>query len=441
MNILLTFDFIYCILLIEIGAIIREEGKRVAKLPKNLTLTLHAHRRLLERKGSNTYNSKNLMKSNCKWYGKDDLIVDSDLYRHCLYVCRKSNQMGYITDGVLEVLYNRGTGKVLTVLEMKDKFIPITQYIKPSYLRQIEIKKEKKGMKKMEITTCTDCGESGVNIALVGKYAGLCDTCRVRKQNAKSRGKDYIPYKDLTEEEKAKIDRIRCAHKKETPKIIEEPKPEIKEEKPTFNPLEDEMSFLRVLKECGCEASEENLKAAIGVLRETAKLKDMILTITKDDMQDVLLDLENMLNVAERKLQHNWEYNNFQEVDEVKFKGFLVWRRTLKSAIYFWKQLYASTVLIELQKAWENYASDPNDKQLMTGDRAISNQKRYQITTESISTIYNTKRPFTRIFYATSQEEAYEKFLAWMSDRQLHENKSKTTIVELTSDYRTSTSA
>ena len=37
-------------------------------------------------------------------HGKDDLIPESALYLHCLYVCRKSNQMGYITDGELEVV-------------------------------------------------------------------------------------------------------------------------------------------------------------------------------------------------------------------------------------------------------------------------------------------------------------------------------------------------
>ena len=58
-------------------------------------------------------------------------------------------------------------------------------------------------------------------------------------------------------------------------------------------------------------------------------------------------------------------------------------------------------------------------------------QKRYQITTKSISTMYNTKRPFTRVFYAASKEEASDKFVKWMAERQLHEDKSKTTVVEL----------
>ena len=70
----------------------------------------------------------------------------------------------------------------------------------------------------------------------------------------------------------------------------------------------------------------------------------------------------------------------------------------------------------------------------MAGDKIDSNQKRFQITTESISTILNTRRPFTRVFYATSKEEAYSMFVKWMSDRQLHEDKSKTTIVELKSE-------
>ena len=84
-----------------------------------------------------------------------------------------------------------------------------------------------------------------------------------------------------------------------------------------------------------------------------------------------------------------------------------------------------------MQRAWNAYTQDPNDKILLAGDRIDSTLKRYQITTESISTIFNTRKPFTRVFYATSKEKAYEMFVKWMEERQLHENKSKTTIVEL----------
>ena len=141
-----------------------------------------------------------------------------------------------------------------------------------------------------------------------------------------------------------------------------------------------------------------------------------------------------MMNVVERKLQHNWEYNGFQEVDDIKFKGFLTWRRVLKGAIFFWKKLYQTGALVQMKNAWDAYTADPNEKQLMSGDRINSIQKRYQITTESISTIFNTKKPFTRIFYAVSKEDAYEKFVKWMEERQLHENKSKTTIIELSNE-------
>ena len=89
----------------------------MAKLPKEIKLTRHAQQRLEERKNSDTnYNTKNLMRSSCKWYGKDDLIQDSALYLHCLYVCRKSNQIGYITDGRIEVVYNKNTGVAITVM-------------------------------------------------------------------------------------------------------------------------------------------------------------------------------------------------------------------------------------------------------------------------------------------------------------------------------------
>jgi predicted transcriptional regulator len=204
-------------------------------------------------------------------------------------------------------------------------------------------------------------------------------------------------------------------------------------QKPTIaDPLTDLNGLMNTLRVYGCEIPEENLKSVLNVLVATDKLKDIVTAITGDANQQAMLDLEQALNVVERKLQHEWEFNGFKDEDDAKFKGFLTWRRVLKGAIFFWKKLYQTNTIVELQKAWHAYTSDPSDKPLMAGDRIDSKMKRYQITTDSISTIFNSRRPFTRIFYATSEEEAYKQFVKWMSDRQLHEDKSKTTIVELT---------
>lgn len=433
----------------------------MALLPKEIKLTLHAQQRLLERKGDiNLYNTKNLMKSAVKWYGKDDLIPESSLYVHCLYVCRKAkNKMGYITDGNIEVLYDKNAHVAITIMEVKDKFKPITQYIKPEYLKQIELKKEIRKMKKVTTTIglCPDCERE--NMELEGPQ-GVCHRCKVRMTNAKARGREYVPYKDLSDKEKARIDgMIKGQNKKNEMNVkIEEPVElkapdtenyyqakaiqapvsthpmkviEENEVKKALDPLSDQFSFIKILREHGCEIPEENLKSILDVLIATDKLKDIFTTITDNDNQDAMLNLEQALNVVERKLQHNWEYNGFQEADDIKFKGFLTWRRVLKGAIFFWKKLYQTNTLNEMQKAWDAYTADPNDKQLLAGDRINTVQKRFQITTESISTIFNTKRPFTRIFFATDKDDAYEKFVKWMGDHQLHENKSKTTIVEL----------
>ena len=75
----------------------------------------------------------------------------------------------------------------------------------------------------------------------------------------------------------------------------------------------------------------------------------------------------------------------------------------------------------------------PTEKVVLSREKIDSIIKRYQISTETISTIYNTRRPFTRVFYAISEEEARRLFTQWLSDRQLHEDKSKTTVVELSS--------
>lgn len=119
-----------------------EEVFKMRRLPVDIKLTLHAQQRLLERKGIEKYNIENLMQSPVKWYGKDDLIPQSNLYIHCLYVCRKSNQMGYITDGNIEVIYNRSTGVAITILEVKDKFKPISQFLKDDKRENKEVNNE-----------------------------------------------------------------------------------------------------------------------------------------------------------------------------------------------------------------------------------------------------------------------------------------------------------
>jgi ribosomal protein L37AE/L43A len=440
----------------------------MGKLPSEIKLTFHAIDRLKERNiADNYYNTKNLMKSSCKWYTKEDIIPQSALYLHALYVCRKDrNKMRYITDGNIEVLYDKGAGVAITVMEVKDKFKPITQYIKPSVLKQIEDRKVVRKMRKLErnIGECPDCGRNDVELMRSGMYEGLCDTCKRRKQNAKARGKEYIPYKDLSEEDKKRIDVFQEAQAKkngivkEIPvektevKVVEnyyqakaEQSPVIKHvveiEKPVIpaptvnvSPLSDTDSFINTLRGCGCEIPQDTLKDVLNVLVSTDKLKEIFMTIAENDSQQAILDLEQALNVVERKLQHDWEYNGFQEADDIKFKGFLTWRRVLKGAIFFWKKLYQTNALIEMQRAWNAYTADPNDKILLAGDRIDSTLKRYQITTESISTIFNSRRPFTRVFYAKNEEDAHEMLVKWFADRQLHENKTKTVITELKAD-------
>lgn len=313
------------------------------------------------------------------------------------------------------------------------------------------------------IGECRDCLKQDVEIYAKGVHEGVCDTCRKRQQNMKARNKEYIPYKDLKENEKKRIDALQEAQAKRKGKAIVEkeieiPKPNMKVienyyqvkaeknpaiavERPTIpevvvptNPLNDTDSFINTLRGCGCEIPQDTLKDVLNVLVSTDKLKDVFMTIAESDSQQAILDLEQALNVVERKLQHDWEYNGFQEADDIKFKGFLTWRRVLKGAIFFWKKLYQTNALIEMQRAWNAYTQDPNDKILLAGDRIDSTLKRYQITTESISTIFNTRRPFTRVFYAKSEDDAHEMLVKWFADRQLHENKAKTVITELKSD-------
>ena len=427
------------------------------ELPKNMKLSPHARQRLLERKdASKRYDVSNIMRSNIAWYGKDDLIYDCALYRHSCYVTRKSNQIGYITDGDIEVIYNKGTHVAITVLEMKDKFKPITQFIKPKKLKYEEMKKEHVRMKKeteLKPKLCTDCGKEVEEV----NPDGVCVRCVRRKANMKARGKTYVRYLDLSDKEKLRIDRAiegqNKSHKKPTEPEQEltvpnnnnyysskangnevEKHPMMKPIKKSLDLLSDQDNFVKILRECGCEIPDESLEDVLDVLVNTDKLKDIFMTIAKSNSQQAMLDLEQALNVVERKLQHDWEYNGFREVDDIKFKEFLTWRRRLKGSIFFWKKLYQTNTIIEMQRAWNAYTQDPNDKILLAGDRIDSTMKRFQITTDSISSIFHTRRPFTRVFYAIDKDAAYNMFKHWMADRNLHEDPKKTTIVELQND-------
>lgn len=434
-------------------------------LPSEIKLTNHARQRLEERNTiHNYYNTKNLMRSSVKWYGKDDLMHDCALYRHSCYTTRKSNQLAYVTDGDIEVIYNKDTKTAITVLEVKDKFKPITQYIKPTVLKKIEKKKEdKKKMKEVtNIGTCPDCGKENVEVMTRGMYAGLCHFCKGRYWNAKSRSKEYIPYLKLSKEEKERVDtRILAAQKaKETKKQKEEaliiPEvqktikivenyyqvkaeqnpaiaevkeiPIVKINKDTFDPLSDRDGFIKILKDSGCEIPEESLSYTLNTLMSTDKLKKIFINIMKNNNDQILINLEETLNTTEKKLQYDWEYNGFQEVDDLKFKGFLTWKHVLKDAILFWKKLYQTNVITEMQKALDIQVEEPNNETTIKKDEVM---KAYQVTTDSISTIYNTRRPFSRVFYATNEDMAYDMFKQWMAEKSLHEDPKKTTIIEL----------
>ena len=423
----------------------------MAKLPKIIKLTRHAKQRLLERNtDNNIYNVKNVMRSSCKWYGKDDLIPDSALYLHCLYVCRKSKQIGYITDGNIEIIYNKGTGVAITVMEVKDKFLPITQYIKPDYLEKIKNKKKEKKMEDQTKKICPDCGKERDELTV----QGICAKCKTRKNNAIHRRKVYIPYINLSEEEKLKIDHMQSA----STKAYEEKRKKLNsnnnteeiplldiptienyyEVKATQNPaiahttkkpnIINQTNIVDMLSEYDAIIPNETLKEILNVfssLKESKNIKQILINIFKN--KSTIINLENIIDDIEKKLQYKWESNLFQGDADTKFKNFLIWRNSIKESIDFLKDIYQieDTTNNDIKQSQLNNNSDSND------NSNSDVKKKFQITTETISTIYNTKRPFTRIFYATSKDEAYKDFVTWITERQLHENKDKTIITEL----------
>lgn len=99
-------------------------------IPRRIKLSLHAKQRLEERKKlNNLYRKKHLIDSPVIWYHKEEFIVDSAYYRHCCYICRKSKDLSCMTDGRIEIIYNKNTKVVITILRVKEKFLPITQYL------------------------------------------------------------------------------------------------------------------------------------------------------------------------------------------------------------------------------------------------------------------------------------------------------------------------
>lgn len=102
----------------------------MSSIPKKIKLSKHAKIRLDERKEYiNLYFRGHLMDSPCIWYEKEEFIIDSDYYRHCEYICRKSSELSCMTDGRIEIIYNKKTNVVITVLKMKKKFLPFQQYL------------------------------------------------------------------------------------------------------------------------------------------------------------------------------------------------------------------------------------------------------------------------------------------------------------------------
>ena len=434
----------------------------MGKLPLDMKMTPHAQQRLAERKDElMKYNTKNLMRSSVKWWGKDDLIFDQALYRHACYTTRKSSQLAYITDGDIEVIYNRNTKTAITVLEVKEKFKPITQFIKPERLKQVELKKERKRMKnsmeeKEEVVACRDCGATGVRLLQKGENVGVCEACQRRIQNAKVRNKEYIPYLQLSKSERDRIDIMRNARtkkkekKKELEKALNEdpakneiivPDSEtyyqskavqapisthVVSATPVSNMISDSLgdmdSFITILKNYGCEISTDNLKIMIDVLLSTNKLKYLLENITRMKNENMLSNFNDILTSTETKLQNEWEANGFQEADDIKFKGFLTWRRILREAIPFWNQFNFTEILpTSPTTAVPEVVTKSEEPKI----------KKYEVSTDSISTIYNTRRPFSRVFYAVDENTAYTMFKNWMAEKNFHEDPKKTIIKEI----------
>ena len=156
---------------------------------------------------------------------------------------------------------------------------------------------------------CVDCGKEVEEL----NSHGVCVRCARRKANMKARGKAYIRYLDLSDEEKWRIDRPIEGQNKRHKKPVE-PEPELtvpdnntyysskanggeveqhpmmKPIKKALDPLSDQDGFVKILRECGCEIPDESLEDVLDVLVNTDKLKDIFMTIAKSNNQQAMLD-------------------------------------------------------------------------------------------------------------------------------------------------------
>lgn len=297
--------------------------------------------------------------------------------------------------------------------------------------------------KKKYITNgvCQDCGREDIPLTI----NNICKRCETRRINSRNRNTPYIPYKDLTEKQKRRIDSLIMAQNKrnEEKKKITLPPVDLKDleapdsenyyqakatqtpvsthtmkkaiRKEDFNPLSDQKNLIRILKLYNCEISEEDIQNILNKLVAVDKIRNILAdTSIEIKEEDKLSKLEQSLDTVEKQLQADWENSGFQEIKDLEFKGFLIWKKFFKTNIPFWKQLQQINFPNKVEEVKE-----------------VVGEKRFQVTTESISTIYNSKRPFTRIFCATSEDDAHKQLSEWLHDHQLHENKTKTVITEL----------
>lgn len=310
---------------------------------------------------------------------------------------------------------------------------------------------------------CKDCGKPQDRL----EVDGICQRCNRRKINARNRNREYIPYINLSDKEKARIDNAikgqqKRHHREEKDKPIVLVTPnndgyyQHKAEKTTvethtikketnkiveniqsFDPLQDPFTLIKILKEYGCTITEEDLKSLLDVLLATNTLKETLNNIIeKNSNEDTLKELNHSLIMTEKKLQQNWENNGFQEVDDIKFKGFLVWRKALKESISFWEKLYQNKIISKLKQVLlstedtEDATTVNKNKVMNIKEFTNAKLKKFQIATESKSVIFNTRKPFTRVFYAKSKEDAYSQFVKWMAEHNFQEVKNKTRIIE-----------
>lgn len=304
-----------------------------------------------------------------------------------------------------------------------------------------------------KIGTCPDCDDENVKIT----SAGICTKCYKRMHNAKSRGKEYIPYK-LAEPSKRGKKRVKSV-KQETP-VIEKPKKEKSQESQVK--IEDPNLYCLV----DLKLKGKKLEEPIDIESFYDSITDLsqLVCILKDAIGVKAIDrannINNMINETSNIYKHRLEaaydtpqekemYEKFKAMDKVrrKFKkhtgAILVINSVLNNPndrkIFIDKLDYIMKALLDYYGNYtgtkQTYLEEDITNDIMFQENIRPTQRKsYRV---DIITDRRNNRHFIQDRWAFSEEDALEKVKKFLDSHGMgfiHWTDEDVTITEISED-------